>query len=178
MYQLRETQFRKLDSFSIPYSDEQKLFKNLAKFHYESVSVQENKIGDTDTTKWIGKHVPISLSISSNLIEQTIFLCNSNPGAFVLSFVDALDLLATQSGAQIEQKFLEIETGVKIKLNQIFSNPKHRRCRKETVSAFEDGCYKEEQEEIEQDVSTQFLQTRKYHLIDLQDHPENIATFF
>ena len=68
VYQLRETLFEKLDSFNIPYREDQKLFKNLAVFDFESICVKEETYKETETTKWIGKHVPISVSISSNLI--------------------------------------------------------------------------------------------------------------
>ena len=75
VYQIRETLFDKLDSFGINYTSEQKLFKNLAIFDFESVCVQEKTFRDTITTTWIGKHAPISVSISSNLVEEPIFLC-------------------------------------------------------------------------------------------------------
>ena len=90
MYQLQETLFDKIDSFDIPYSDDQKLFITMAIFDFDSICVQENNFRDTDTTTLIGKHVPMSVSISSNLIEQPIFLCNSNTASFVESFVDDL----------------------------------------------------------------------------------------
>ena len=79
MYQLQETLFDKLNSFNIPYSDDQKLFKKKALLDLESICVQGDKFRDTDTTTWIGKHVPISVSISTNLIEKSIVFCNSNP---------------------------------------------------------------------------------------------------
>ena len=67
VYQLRETLFEKLDSFIIPYREDQKLFNNLAVCEYfESICVKEETYKETETTKWIGKHVPISVSISSN----------------------------------------------------------------------------------------------------------------
>ena len=69
---------------------------------FESICVQEKKSCNTGTRTWIGKHLPISVSILSNLIEQPIFLCNCNAGALVESLVDALDGLATQSNAQKE----------------------------------------------------------------------------
>ena len=75
VYQLKETLFDKLDSFNIPYTDEQKLFKNVAIFDFESICVQEDDFKDTETTRWIGKHVPISVSISSNLLQEPIFIC-------------------------------------------------------------------------------------------------------
>ena len=83
VYQPPETLFDKLDSFNITYSDDQKLFKNMAIFDLESICVEENKFRDTATTSWIGKRVQISVSISSNLIEQRNFLCNSDPAALL-----------------------------------------------------------------------------------------------
>ena len=97
--------FDKLNLLNIPYSHHQKFFKNMEKFDFEAVYVQQDKFRDTDTTTWIGKHVPLSVSILSNLIEQPNCLCNSNPGALVESFVDALDGLTTQSKTQKELKF-------------------------------------------------------------------------
>ena len=41
VYQLRETLFDKLDSFGIQYTDEQKLFTNLAVFDFESICIPE-----------------------------------------------------------------------------------------------------------------------------------------
>ena len=113
VYELRETLFDKIDSFNFPYSDDQKLLMNMEIFDFQSICVQKDNFRDTDKTVWIGKHVPISVSISSNLIEQAIFLCNSNPTALVESFVDVLDGLATQGTAQVNIKFLGIETSVK-----------------------------------------------------------------
>ena len=102
------------------------------------------------------------------------FLCNCNPGALVESFFHALEGLATQSKAEMRLKFLEIETNVKSTLNQFFFALNQRRCRKEAVLEFEDGCI--EAEEEEQDVSTQFLQTKKYYFCDLQNHLEKYCT--
>ena len=54
VYQLRENLFDKLNSFGIRYTCEQKLFKNLAKFDFESICVQKETFRDTNTTTWIG----------------------------------------------------------------------------------------------------------------------------
>ena len=75
--------FDQLDSFNIQYTDEQKLFNNLAVFDFESICLSEEKIKNTETITWVGKHVPISVSISSNLIASPIFLCNSNPRSWL-----------------------------------------------------------------------------------------------
>ena len=74
-----ETLFEKLDAINIPYKNEQKLFKKLAIFDFESIRVKDaNSYKQTETTTWIGKHVPLSVSIPSNLIWEPSFLCNAN----------------------------------------------------------------------------------------------------
>ena len=50
VWQIRETLFDQLDSFGINYTSEQKLFKNLAIFDFESICVQEEAFRDTITT--------------------------------------------------------------------------------------------------------------------------------
>ena len=115
VYQVRETLFDKLDSFGIKYTSEQKLFKNLAVFDFKSICIQEQSFRDTNTTTWIGN--TISLSICSNLVEEPICLCNSDPHHFVASFIGALEKLVPQSKALI----LDIGTTINI-LGNILEN--------------------------------------------------------
>ena len=133
VYQLRETLFDKLDSFGIQYTDNQKLFTNLAVFDFESICIPEEKFKNTEMTTWIGKHLPISVSISSNQIAKPIFLCNSNPRNLVESFIDAVEGLATQSKAQMKSKFLELETAIKSTLTRTLESLNERRCRNQRV---------------------------------------------
>ena len=111
---LSEELFDKLDFFGIKYTSQQKLFKSLAMFDFESISVQEESFKDTKTTIWIGKHVPISVSISSNLVEQPIFLYKCDPRNLVSSFIGTLGGLALQSEARMKLLLLDIETTIKI----------------------------------------------------------------
>ena len=170
VYQLRETLFDKLDSFGIQYTNDQKLFTNLAVFDFESICIPEEKFTNTKTTTWIGKHVLISVSISSNLIPIPIFLCKSNPRDLVESFIDAVEGLATQSKAQMKLKFLEIETAIKSRLTRTPESLNECRCRNQLVFELEDHCFEDDNEE--KDASTQFLQMQKNQLIELQEHPE------
>ena len=169
-YQLRETFFDKLGSFDIQYTDDQKFFYLLAIFDFESISIPEKKFKKTGTTNWIGKHVPISLSISSNLIFMPIFLCNSNPRDSVESFINALEGLATQSKAQMKLKILEVETAIKGKLTRTLESLNERRCGNQRIFEFEDQCFEDDNEE--KDALTQFLQMQKNPLIELQEHLE------
>ena len=159
VYQLRETLFDKLDSFDIQYTDDQKLFTNLAVFDFESICIPDEKFENTETTTWIGKHVPITVSISSNLIGEPLFLCNSNPCDLVESFIDALEGLATQSKAQMKLNFLEIETAIKSKLIQTLESLNDCRYRNQRVFEFEDHCFEDDNEE--KDASTVFTNAEK-----------------
>ena len=153
VYQIRETLFEKLDSFGVKYTSEQKLFKNLSIFDFESICVQKETFRDTNTTTWIGKHVSISVSISSNLVEEPNFLCNSDPHHLVASFIGALENLASQSEAKKKNLFLEIETTVMIKLGSIVEKLTQRHNRREQAGL--DDC------DNEICTSTQFLQLQK-----------------
>ena len=74
IYELRETLSEKLVAFNNPWRNERKLITNLAIFDFESICVKEaNSYKQTKITTWIGKHVPISVSISSNMIPEPIF---------------------------------------------------------------------------------------------------------
>ena len=119
VYQIREFLFDKLDSFGIKYTSKQKLFKNLEIFDFESICAQEESFKDTRTTTWIGKHVPISVSISSNLVEEPNFLYNSDPHHLVSSFIGILEGLASQCKAQMKLLFHDIETAIEIRLGSI-----------------------------------------------------------
>ena len=94
VYQPQETLFDKLDSLGIEYTHEQTLFKKLAIFDFESIWVQEENFKDTDTTKWLRKNIPNSVSLSSIFVKEPIFLCNSDPHQLVTSFIGALEILA------------------------------------------------------------------------------------
>ena len=94
------------------------------------------------TTMWIGKHAPISVSISSNLIPEPIFLCNANPHNLISPFITALEGLATQSKAQMKLNFIEVETAIKIKLCAILEQLNRRRNRAERVSNFVDVSWR------------------------------------
>ena len=91
-------------------------------FDFDSICVQEETFSDTNTKTWTGKHVLISVSISLSLVEEPIFLCNSDPHHLVASFIGAHESLASQSKAKMKNLFLDIETTIKIKLGTILEN--------------------------------------------------------
>ena len=72
-YQLSETIFERLEEVNINVPQELRLFSHLIIFDFESITVPDSTLKNTDLTSWIGKHVPISVSISSNLLSEPIF---------------------------------------------------------------------------------------------------------
>ena len=157
VYQLRETLFDKLASFDIQYTDDQKRFNILAVYDFESICILEENFKNFETTTWISKHVPISLSISSNVISEPILFCNSNPRDLGGSFLDAVKGFAAQSKAQMKLKVLEVETAIKGKLARTLETLNERP--NQRVFEFEDQCFEGDNEE--KDASTHFLQMQK-----------------
>ena len=169
VYTLLETLFDKLDGFGISYNDDQSLFKNLANFDFESICVPYEQLKDTNTTTRIGKHEPISVSISSNLMDEPVFLCEKDTKALIISFVEAIEELANKSKTEMRTKFFSIEAIIRARVNAIWENLNKRR--DQNASAFE--CEDERvEEDDEADMSTQFLKMQKNRLLDFQQHFE------
>ena len=169
LYTLRKTSFDKLDGFGISYNDDQKLFKNLAIFDFESFCVPTEELRDTNTTTWIGKHEPISVSISSKLIEGPVFLCGEDPKNLIVSFVEALEELVKKSETEMQTKFASIHEIVNSRVRAIFGTLNEKKGHTTPAFDFKDECIEEEEEA---DMSIQFLQTQKNHFLDLQQHFE------
>ena len=168
VYQIREILFDKLDFFGIKYTSEEKFFENLAIFDFKSICVQEETFRDANTTTWTRKNVPVSVSISSNLVEEPVFICNSDPHHLVASFIGALETSASQSKAKMKNLFLDINTTITIKLGNILEKLTQRHNRRESsrFDMSQDDC------DNEICASTQFLQIQKNQLIDLQESLE------
>ena len=122
----------------------------------------EESFIDKDTTKWIRKDVPISVSISSNLVKEPIFLCNSDPHHLVPFFIGALESLGLQSKAIRTILLFDIETTINNKLGSILEKLTQRHYRGEQADL--DDC------DNETCTSTQFLHIKEKQLIDLQEH--------
>ena len=170
VYTLRETLFEKLEGFNIPVSKDNTLFNNLAIFDFESICVPSDELKATQTTTWIGKHVPISVSISSNLIDEPIFLYNKDPQKLIIDFVIKLELLAEKSKLEMRTKFQDVERVVNERMSKIFQEL-NERCRNLPTENFEyeDECIEDTEET---DMSTQFLRMQKNQLIDLKQNLE------
>ena len=118
-YSLRETLFEKLDNFSITYPEDYTLFRSFVVFDFEAICVQSVEATNTLTKSWIGTHVPVSVSISSNLLDEPVFLCANDPNRLIISFVAQLETLAAKSKADLKPKFLAVEAEIKTRLGDV-----------------------------------------------------------
>ena len=121
------------------------------------------EINNTATTSWIGTHVPVSVSISSNLLEEPVFLCEKDPNRLIISFVAQLEILAAKNKADLRPKFLPVEAEIKTKLSDISS-------RLQIVSETQPNVSSETEDS---NVSKSFLQIQQKQLLDLQRHFNN-----
>ena len=115
------------------------------------------------------KRVLISVSIYSNLVEEPIFLCHFDPHHVVASFVQAFEILASQSKVKIKNSFLDFETTIRIKLGNLLEELTLRHKRREQMGRFDmkwDDC------ENEISASTQLIQIQKNHIFELQGQLE------
>ena len=103
-YQLFETIFERLEDANINVPQELRLFSHLIVFDFESITVPDSTLKNTDLTSWIGKHVPISVSIASNLLDDPIFICNEDPNQLIRDFVSNLTHIAEKSTLQMREK--------------------------------------------------------------------------
>ena len=99
------------------------------------------------------------MSISSNLLDKPIFLCDKDPQSLIIDFVANLELLVEINKTEMRSKFLEIENNIKKRLHTIFSIHNERvSFNKSEAREYEDECIENEEET---DASTHFLRIQK-----------------
>ena len=162
-YSLRETLFEKLDNFSITYPEDYTLFRNFVVFDFEAICVQSVEANNTLTTSWIGTHVPVSVSISSNLLEEPVFLCKNDPNSLIISFVAQLETLAAKNKADLRPKFLAAEAEIKTRLSDVSS-------RLQIISETQPNISSEKDDS---NAIKSFLRIQQKQLLDLQRHFNN-----
>ena len=162
-YSLRETLFEKLDNFSIAYPEDYTLFRNFVVLDFEAICVQSVEANNTQTTSWIGAHVLVSVSISSNLFEEPVFLCENDPNRLIISFVAQLETLAAKTKADLRSKFLTVEAEIKTRLNDVSS-------RLQIVSEAQPNISSETDDS---NATKNFLRIHQKQLLDLQRHFNN-----
>ena len=118
-YLLRTTIFDKLTELDISFDESLRLYSNLVVFDFESITVHDETLSDSYSVSWVGKHVPISVSMTSNLLSDAIFLCDPDPMRLTRSFLDKLLELSQQSSIQMRSMFESVFNDLDEKLNLI-----------------------------------------------------------
>ena len=77
------------------------------------------KLKPTETITWIGKHEPISMSISFNLLDKPIFKKEKDTQSLNTEFVVNLDFWRKKNKTEMLSKFLETENNIKKWLHTI-----------------------------------------------------------
>ena len=116
----------------------------------------------------------MSVSISSNLVEEPIFLCNSGPHHLIASFIGALENLASQSKAKMKNFFLDIDTTIEIEQGGILEKLNQSQIRREQrrFDMSRDDC------ENDNCVSTEFIQIQKIIYLNSGTRWNVIARFY
>ena len=94
-----------------------KLFSKCCHFDFVSICVPSEELKPTETITWTGKHKDISVSNSSNLLDQPIFLFDEYPQCLIFEFVANLELLAEMNKTKVRSKILEIENSTKKRIH-------------------------------------------------------------
>ena len=162
-YSLRETLFENLDNFSITYPEDYTLFRNFVVFNFEAICVQSVEANNTLTTSSIGTHVPVSVSISSNLLDEPVLLCENDPNRLIISFVAQLEALAANNKADLRPKFLAVEAEIKTRLSDVSS-------RLQIISETQPNMSSERDDS---NATKIVLRIQQKQLLDLQRHFNN-----
>ena len=117
VYQLKETVFERLEDIGIHVEKEIRLFTNFAFFDFESITVADNTLKNSDSTTWIGRHVPISVSISYSF-GSGVILCNSDPKQLVRHFIEKLLEASQLSSVLVIENFERVFNDLNEKITE------------------------------------------------------------
>ena len=168
-YRLKETIFDEIKYFEIPIARDKFHITKFSVSDFESNCVKSERLKSTDTTTWVGKCEPISVSISSNLNDEPTFSCDPVSKVLVSNFIYSLETLAKKSKSETNLKILNIETAIKNKLDRnMFTLNQRGQCFFNTSFRYEDDCIEDTDDDDEENAWTQFLSMQKNQLFDLR----------
>ena len=115
-YQLNEIVFEKMRNLDTEVGNY--LFKNMFVSDFESITVHHHCLNHTDSKNFVGKHVPKSVSIPSNIISEPIFICDINPGWLVSKFLPEVPALSERSSMELRQLLDQYFQLIQQKINE------------------------------------------------------------
>ena len=91
-------------------------------FDFESITVHDETLSNSFSVTWVGKHVPISVSIASTLLSAPVFLCSENPMQLIREFLDELLKVSEQSATIMQKIFNNVLIQLDEKIQEIQTN--------------------------------------------------------
>ena len=117
-YHAPKTIFEELEEEGIIVPEEARYFPYRATFDFECYFDKENANQEKNTEKltWQSSHVPLSVSVCSNVPgydEAKCFVSNGNPNEFITEFVQYLVSISTKSSFLLRQQYAEVFEALK-----------------------------------------------------------------
>ncbi|KAJ8317503.1 hypothetical protein KUTeg_005407, partial [Tegillarca granosa] len=109
-YKMPTTLFEKMDDFGITFPLEERTFPWFICFDFESI-LENVELQQSPNLQWKRKHVPISVSICSNVPEHTepLWVINSNQDYLVKTMVDKMFEITSKVKTLAEDKWGWVE---------------------------------------------------------------------
>ena len=127
VHQLGESVFNKLKACGIEVTEDKLLVTNFAVFDFESISVRSSTVVVAETTTWVCTHQPISVSITSGLLEAPNLNCDTKLQSLFSTFLTSLENLAEKRKLEIGLKLLNNGTTIREKLERVTSTLDQKR---------------------------------------------------
>ena len=112
-YHVPKTIFEELEDEGIIVSEEGRYFRYRVTFDFEWYFDEDNANQEKNTEKltWLSSHVPLSVSVCSNVPEYQepkCFVSNGDPNAFITEFIEYLFAISTKSSSLLREQYAPV----------------------------------------------------------------------
>lgn len=112
-YHVPKTIFQELEEEGIIVPEEARYFPHRATFDFECYFDKEkaDELANTDKLTWQSAHVPLSVSVCSDVPqyqEPKCFVSNGDPGQFITEFIQYLVSISTKSSSLLREQYAPV----------------------------------------------------------------------
>ena len=117
-YHVPKTVFEQLEEEDIIVPEEARYFPYHATFDFECSFDQEKaqELKNTDKLNWQSSHVPLTVSVCSNVPgyqARKCFVSNGGPNEFISEFVQYLTKISLKSSSLLREQYADVLEGLK-----------------------------------------------------------------
>ena len=117
-YHVPKTVFEQLEEEDIIVPEEARYFPYHATFNFECSFDQEKaqELKNTDKLNWQSSHVPLSVSVCSNVPgyqEPKCFVSNGDPNEFISEFIQYLTKISLKSSSLLREQYADVLEALK-----------------------------------------------------------------